>query len=111
MRVLLLVTITVLASCASTTGDESSSAPRQAAATAEASTSSTSESNLRAAPGVGPDGTAASEVVCTRERVTGSYRTTKVCRTRAQIDHDAEEAKRFSDDVRRESLSVQSSDG
>ena len=38
-----------------------------------------------------------SEVICKREKVTGSHRSTRVCRTQAEIDASREASKRAMD--------------
>lgn len=100
MRILLLMMVFAVTACVTTEKQ-----PEQA------STASQTEARETAKSVSSTAGLAASDVICKREKVTGTYRTVRVCRTKAQMDREKAEADRFTREVNQNARVVQGGDG
>jgi len=100
MRILLLMMVFVITGCVTTEKQPD-----------QASTATQTEAEATAKSASGTAGLAANDVICKREKVTGSYRTVRVCRTKAQMDREKAEADRFSHAVNQNAQVVQGGDG
>ncbi|HIG42040.1 MAG: hypothetical protein ABGY96_00990 [bacterium] len=100
MRILLLIMVFVIAGCVTT--EKQSGRASTATQTEAEETAKSASSNA---------GLAASDVICKREKVTGTYRSVQVCRTKAQMENEKAEADRFTREVNQNARVVQGGDG